>query len=56
MRIVQKLVGNDATKRMSFAKAFLENLEREPDIINNLVISDECTFKTNGALNRQNRR
>jgi hypothetical protein len=51
---VQQLKEQDKGARRTFATEFLGRLAADPQILNNLVMSDEAHFQLTGGVNKQN--
>lgn len=55
MRVVHKFKPQDPERRVNMALTLLP-VFMAIDVLSNVVFTDECIFKTNGRLNRQNTR
>jgi hypothetical protein len=54
MQVVQKLEEGDAAKRLVYIKEMLDLINRNKEVLNNLIMSDEAHFHLIGLLNKQN--
>ncbi len=53
-RLIHELNEDDFDRRMEFCETLLSLLQDEPDLIGQILWSDEATFKLNGKVNRHN--
>lgn len=51
---VQELNEDDFDRRMEFCEIMMNNCNDDPQLINRILFSDECTFFLNGSVHRQN--
>lgn len=51
---VQELSAADKLNRQRFCGLFLDRLDAYPDMLDNVVWTDECVFHMNGCANRRN--
>lgn len=51
---VPELSDDDVDRRAEFCEKMLKKLDREPDLINHILWSDESLFELSGAVNRHN--
>lgn len=56
VNVLQELLPQDTDRRLEFCEIITNLFEREPDIKNKIIFSDEATFYLNGTVNRQNTR
>lgn len=54
IHLVQELKGDDYERRLQFCELIEQLVNSEPDILDRICFSDECTFFLNGYVNRQN--
>lgn len=54
IQIVQALNGTDYVSRQRFCAEFLDLINQDEDIVNNLWMSDEAHFHLSGYVNKQN--
>lgn len=54
MKILHSLHEGDAIRRQDMANWFLDEIERDQDLVNNIMFSDECLFYLNGHVNTHN--
>ena len=52
--LLHKLNEDDPDRRLQFCETFLGFTDIYPDFVDNIMWSDEATFKTNGHVNRHN--
>lgn len=52
---VQKLLPRDYFPRMEFCELWMEKINENGNILNNILFSDESSFTLNGKVNKQNR-
>ena len=53
-QLVHALNEDDNDRRLQFCERFLAYVEDNPDILDNIIWSDEASFKLNGHVNRHN--
>ena len=53
-RPIHELKDADKPRRIEMARVLLEKIEEDPDFLENILWSDEATFKLNGAVNSHN--
>jgi hypothetical protein len=54
IRLVHELNEDDPDRRMEFCQILMERCNLDPLFVENILFSDESTFKLNGEVNRQN--
>jgi hypothetical protein len=54
IQVVQKLEEGDAAKRLVFSQQMLDLINRNKEVLNNLIMSDEAHFHLTGLGNKQN--
>lgn len=54
IKLVQELNDDDPDRRIEFCEAIMDNYQRDPLFVSNIIFSDEATFTLNGEVNRQN--
>ena len=54
IKVVQKLKEDDAAKRSVFSQQMLALINRNKEVLNNLIMSDEAHFHLTGLVNKQN--
>lgn len=54
MELHQELYGQDFENRMIFCRWAQGKIDQNPDFFKNLLMTDECTLKNNGQVNRHN--
>lgn len=52
----QQFVENDPWNRLKFCQEMIDKLHEDPQLIDYLIMTDECTFHIDRAPNRQNTR
>ena len=53
-RLIHGLLEDDPDRRLQFSEIMLNELEENPVILDNIVWSDEASFKLSGHINRHN--
>lgn len=54
IQLVQELNEDDPDRRMEFCQTLMDRSNQNPLFVENILFSDESTFKLNGEVNRQN--
>lgn len=54
VQLVQELSEDDFDRRVQFCEVMFEECNANPEIVKNILFSDEATFCLNGTINRQN--
>lgn len=54
IQLVQELSDDDPDRRMEFCQVLMDMCNQNPGFVQNIIFSDEATFKLNGEINRQN--
>ena len=54
IQVVQQLEESDAAKRLVFSQQMLDLINRNKEVLNNLIMSDEAHFHLTGLVNKQN--
>ena len=53
-RLIHGLLEDDPDRRLQFSEIMLNKIEENPGILDNIVWSDETSFKLSGHINRHN--
>lgn len=54
IKLLHELNEDDPDRRLNFCETMMERLNRNPDLLRNILFSDESTFHLNGEVNRHN--
>lgn len=54
VHLVQELSDDDFDRRAEFCETMIDRSNANPELIRNIVFSDESTFSLNGTVNKQN--
>ena len=54
IQVVQELEEGDAAKRLVFSQQMLDLINRNKEVLNNLIMSDKAHFHLTGLVNKQN--
>ena len=53
-RLIHGFLEDDLDRRLQFSEIMLNKIEENPGILDNIVWSDEASFKLSGYINRHN--
>lgn len=54
VKLVQELNEDDFDRRLEFCESMTQFINNNPQLLNNICFSDECSFSLNGLVNRHN--
>ena len=54
LQLLHEIKPIDKPKRFNFAVDMLDKIDRDPTFLQNIIFSDECTFRVSGHVNKHN--